>query len=52
MNEVFVIDYSVKLPETIQFTKEGKPETIEITVVAVQEAILPEINEEFIKKTF
>lgn len=52
MNEVFTIDYSVKLPEIVQFTKEGKPETIEITVVAVQEAILPEINEEFIKKTF
>jgi trigger factor len=52
MNETFSIDYSAKLPEIIQFTKEGKPETIEITVVAVQEAILPEINEEFIKKTF
>ena len=52
LDEVCVIDYTPTLPELIRYTKEWQPTTIEMTIVSNQVAVLPEINEEFIKKTF
>lgn len=52
-DESFDIKYTSKLPQQLHYTREeGKPTTITVTPIDIKKVVLPEFNEEMLKKLF